>query len=158
MYQGVVHLPNTAPVGSYQVDLVATHPGYEPDRATFFFFVAPVLSLTLTTSQDMINMQDTLTLMAQVSDRGTVIADAGVWAEIGTPGGIVALPLMIGTGGAYGLAFRPIDLGANLGGRVLPGMWLIRVMADYQGGEAAIQETVTVQGSVYLPLVLRQCP
>jgi len=154
IYQSVVILPDTAPTGNYQVDFVATHPGYDPDRATSFFFVTPPLDLNLTTSQDMLDMQDTLTLTVQISERGTVITEAGVWAEIATPAGVVTAPLMI-SGNVYVLTFRPLDLAANLGGQVLPGTWLIRATADYQGSQATKQKAIVVRSSIYLPLVLK---
>jgi len=142
MYQSVVNLPDTAPIGNYQVDFVASHPDYDPAMATTFFFVTPPLSLTLTTNRDVLEVQDTLTMTVEVSDRGTVITEASVWAEISTPGGVVTTPLMIESGNAYTLAFRPSDLAPNLNGKVLPGIWQIAVEANYEGGTGTVRTSI----------------
>jgi len=155
MYQGMVNLPDTAPIGSYQVDFVATRSGYEADEATGFFFVTPPLDVSLTTNHDRLDVQDTLTLTAQVSDRGTAITDASVWAEIDTPGGVITAPLVVENGNTYMLAFRPVDLAVEFNGSASPGTWLIRATADYQGSEVTVQKTVVVRGPLYLPIVLK---
>ena len=100
-------------------------------------------------------MQDTLTLTAAVSERGEPIVNAGVRAEIGTPGGSLTVPMLPAGGGNYTVAFRPIDLAASLSGQVLPGTWRILASADYLGGEATAEKTVVVQAYIYLPLILR---
>jgi len=141
MYQSVVNLPDTAPIGNYQVDFVASHPDYDPAMATTFFFVTPPLSLTLTTNRDVLEIQDTLTMTVEVSDRGTVITEASVWAEISTPGGVVTAPLME-SGDLYRLAFRPADLASNLDGEVLPGTWQITVKANYEGGTDTVGTSI----------------
>jgi len=155
MYQDVVNLPDTAPIGSYQVDFVATRSGYDADEATGFFFVTPPLDVSLTTNPDRLDVQDTLTLTAQVSDRGTAITDASVWAEIDTPGGVITAPLALENGNTYMLAFRPVDLAVDFNGSVSPGRWLIQATADYQGSEVTVQKTVVVRGPLYLPVVLK---
>ena len=142
MYRSVVNLPDTAPIGNYQVDFVATHPSYDSDEATTFFFVTPPLSLTLTTNRDVLEVQDTLTITVEVSDRGTVITEANVLAEISTPGGIVTAPLMIESGDLYTLVFRPADLAPNLDGEVLPGTWQIAVKANYSGGTGTVYTSI----------------
>jgi len=156
MYRGGVILPGTAPIGKYQVDLVATCPGKDPGRTTTFFFVAPALSMTLTTNLDSFDVRDAITLTVRVSERGTVLTDAGVWAQIITPGGAVTVPLVIGLGNAYTFAFRPVDLEADLGGRAAPGRWLIQAMADYEGSEASIEKAVLVRSPVYLPVIVKR--
>ena len=155
MYHGVLNLPDTAPIGNYQVDFVATRPDYDADQATAFFFVTPPLEVSLATNRDELDVQDTLTLTVQVSDRGMAITDASVWAEIDTAGGVITAPLVIESGSSYVLAFRPRDLAADLNGPVLAGTWLIRATADYQGSEVAVQKAVVVRGPLYLPVILK---
>jgi outer membrane protein assembly factor BamB len=155
MYQSVVSLPETAPIGNYQADFVTTRPGYDPDTRTTFFFVNPDLDLSLSANLDTLDMRDTLTLTAQVSERTTVITNASVRVEVETPTGAVTAPLMVEGGNDYVLTLRPLDLAANLDKQVLPGTWLIRATADYRGSEASTQKTIVVRTSIYLPLVLR---
>jgi hypothetical protein len=155
MYQNVMTLPDTVPIGNYQVDFTAVRSGYDQDNKTSFFFVTPSLSLTLTTSQDVLDIQDVLTLTAQVFERDTLITSASVWAEIGTPAGVTTVPLVIDSGSLYTLTLRPTDMAANLNDKVPSGNWNIQVIADYQGSNARVQKSVIVRHSIYLPLILR---
>ncbi|MCP4708554.1 MAG: hypothetical protein GY869_08020, partial [Planctomycetes bacterium] len=154
-YQNVVNMPNTIPTGDYQVDFVATRPGYEADSATTFFFVTPPLSLNLSANQDSVGMDDTLTLTTQVFDRGIVITDASVRVDIQTPAGELVAPMIIEGGDFYTLIFRPTDLAANLNGQVMPGSWFFQVTADYLGSETTSQMSIDVISSVYLPTILK---
>ena len=97
-FQSVLNLPATVPSGNYQVDFVATHPGYDPDRTTGFFFVTPPLTMTVTIDRASADVLDTLPLTAQVFDRGTFIREASVLAQISTPLGVITAPLMYRTG------------------------------------------------------------
>lgn len=146
-YQSIITVPNDAPIGNYWVDFVATHPGYDPDTAVSLFYVTPPLSLTLATSQNPIDAHDTLTLTAQVFERSAVITEANVLVEIGTPAGIITAPLTTDGVPTYTLSFRPLDLIANVDGNLLSGEWILRAVADYQGGTATVQQMITVQSA-----------
>ena len=155
MYEEVVNLPGAAPIGSYEVDFVATHSGYDPDAATTFFAVRPPLTMTLDTNVDTLPVQDTLTMTVGVWDRGAVITEASVWAEIITPGGVITAPLTVGSADAYTLSFRPFDLRADLGGQVPAGDWVLEVTVDYQGSGASAERPITVRPTACVPLVLK---
>jgi len=154
-YQSTVHLPDTVPSGDYRVDYMGSYPGYEPAKATSLFFVRSALDVTLATSRDRLQMQDTLTLTVQVSDRGTAIQGASVWAQFETPGGLAVAPLTH-EGSAYTLALRPSELGPNLRAGVVSGAWMIRVRVEYQGSEGVAQRAVFVGNPLFLPVLLKQ--
>jgi hypothetical protein len=143
-YQGIVNLPSTAPTGNYQVDMIATHSGYDPATAQTVFFVTPSLSLTLTTNRDVLDVQDVLTLTARVFDRDTPIAQSSLWAEIVAPGGVITAPFTVGASGDYTLTVRPADLAPNLNGQAQPGTWQITVRANYMGGAGTTDTSVNV--------------
>ena len=155
MYEEMVNLPGAAPIGSYEVDFVATHSGYDPDTATTFFAVRPPLTTTLETNVDTLPVQDTLTMTVGVWDRGAVITEASVWAEIITPAGVITAPLTVGSGDAYTLSLRPFDLRADLGGQVPAGNWVLQVTVDYQGSGASAERAITVRPTACVPLVLK---
>jgi hypothetical protein len=132
----------------------ASHPGYDPTQTIAGFSVAPALTMTLEVTPTAASTQTPLTLTVQVYERGAAIGEAGAFAEISTPGGIVTVPLVYG-GGVYTATFRPADLAPNLGGSVSGGQWQIVATADYYGGTAKDSATSTVRYELYLPLILR---
>jgi len=154
MFQGIVDLSDTAPIGRYWVNLSTARSGYESAQATSAFFVAPPLTMTLDVAPNPLARWESLMLTARVYDRGTTVTQAGVWAEITTPDGAVTVPLVYGSE-VYTASFRPIDLGPNLGGSVRGGQWQIAATVDYYGSTATAVSAVTVFQQVYLPLVLR---
>jgi hypothetical protein len=156
MYEEVVDLPDTAPIGSYEVDFLATHSGYDPDSATTFFAVRPPLTTTLEANVDTLPVQDTLAMTVGVWDRGAVITEASVWAEMTTPVGVITAPLTVGSGDAYTLSLRPFDLRADLGGQVPVGNWVLEVTVDYQGSGASAERPITVRPTACVPLALKQ--
>jgi len=149
-----LNLPTDVPLGTYLVDFVATRPGYDPAQATSAFFVTPPLTTTLRITPSALQQSESLTLTAQVYERDAVVTEASVWADVGTPGGKVAVPLMR-SGEVYTTTFRPADLAPNLGGTVRGGQWQITVTSDYLGSTSTATETVTVFCQLYLPLILR---
>ncbi len=156
MYEEVVSLPDAAPIGTYEVDYVATHPGYDGDSAVAFFSVRAPLTMTLGTNVDALPVHDTLTMTVGIWDRGAAVTEASVWAEITTPRGVITAPLTVGTGDTYTLSFLPFDLRADLGGQVPAGNWAILATADYQGSEASGETAVAVRPSVSVPLALKR--
>ncbi len=156
MYEEDVSLLGSAPIGSYQVDLVATHSGYDPATATTFFSVRPPLTMTVETNVGTLPAHDTLTMTVDVWDRGAAVTEAGVWAEITTPRGVITAPLTVGTGDTYTLSFLPFDLRADLGGQVPAGNWVLDVTVDYQGSEASAQRPITVRPTGCMPLLLKK--
>jgi hypothetical protein len=153
-FRGTLVLPEDAPDGTYMVDFAATRPGYAQAQATSAFYAAPFLTMTLTVTPQVLGPMDVLTITAHVYERGVMVTDASVWAEVRTPIGEVTVPL-VPQGGAYIAAFRPVDLAPNLGGTVRGGEWWITVMTDYQGGNPGAITKVTVLHQLHLPLVLR---
>ena len=153
-YQHVVNLPSDIPLGNYQVDLIASHPGYDPAQAGMVFFVTPSLTMTLDANPSTLSAEEHLTLTAQVYDRGVTVAGAGALAEVVTPGGAVTVPLAY-DGSAYTTVFRLVDLEPNLGAEVSGGQWKIQATAEYYGGTASASATTIVLHQVYLPLVLK---
>jgi hypothetical protein len=153
-FRGTLVLPEDAPDGTYMVDFAATRPGYAQAQASSAFYAAPFLTMTLTVTPQVLGPMDVLTITAHVYERGVMVTDASVWAEVRTPIGEVTVPL-VPQGGAYIAAFRPVDLAPNLGGTVRGGEWWITVMTDYQGGNPGAITRVTVLHQLYLPLVLR---
>jgi hypothetical protein len=149
-------LPHDAPVGRYQVEYRATRSGYEIARETSSFFVVPTLTIALAADPPVLNLTDSITLVAQVYDRGSAISEAGVYAEITTPSGAASIPLFSEGGPVYTAVLRPADLAHILGAPLLPGQWAITVNGNYQGGTGTASQSVTVRHSIYLPLVLRQ--
>lgn len=154
-YQSVLNLPTNAPIGDYQVDYLATRPGYDPDSKTTFFFVTPPLDLNVTTNQDTFDVQDSLELTASVSERGTAITEAGISAEITTSAGTVTVPLLFDGNADYTASYKLSDLAANFGGQIPMGKWVITTTADYYGGSDSVMKEITVNGSVFLPLILK---
>jgi parallel beta-helix repeat protein len=142
-FRRVLTLPTTIPLGTYWVDFTATRPGYEEAHGESSFFVTPPLTMTLEVTPTTAAVSDPVTLTARVYERGTLVAGAGAYAEIGTPGGVVTVPLVYG-GGVYTATFSPTDLGPNLGGVILGGQWDIEGTADYYGSTAVAAATMTV--------------
>jgi hypothetical protein len=136
-------LPADAPIGTYWVDFAATHPGYEPAHGETSFFVNPLLTMTLEVPSESISYTQMLTISAQLYDRGEAITDGGGYAEVGTPGGVVALALQ-SQGGSYTASFRPRDLGSNLGAKPRGGEWEVQATLDFCGSEATASGTVDV--------------
>ena len=159
MYRRVLSLPDDAPTGRYDVHLRATNPDYDPDESESTFFVTSPLTLALETQASSLTVSDTLTITAQVYDRGVPITSASVRAGITTPSGVITVPLFLNDSGAYVTSFRPADLAPNLHDQVSVGDWTIHGIADYRGSKASAQQTVAVQEPlgpiIYLPLVLR---
>lgn len=154
-YQYLLSLPADAPAGSYLVEFSASRPGYDSDQLTAVFYVRPNLDLEVDLSHNVIDPQDALVITAQVLDRSTTITNASVRAEIITPSGNVLAPLTYQSEGVFALAFRPMDLSANLDGTIKPGIWSVPITADYLGSEITVQKTIYVKGRIYLPLILR---
>ncbi len=154
-YEQVIHLPYDAPVGRYIVEYSAGRNNYRSAQAISAFFATPPLTMTLTVAPLVLNMNDPMTLTVQVFDRGTTITQAGVYAEITTPGGVVPIPLF-GDGEVYTATLRPADLVGNLDTPLLPGLWTIQAIGNYEGGLASATQSVMIRHSIYLPLVLRQ--
>jgi hypothetical protein len=153
-FRGGLVLPEGVPDGTYRVDFAATRSGYAPAQAVSAFYVAPLLTMTLAVTPQVVGLTDVLTITARVYERGVAVRDAGVWAEVNTPGGKAVVPLTL-QGEVYVAAFRPVDLAWNLGGVVRSGEWEVAVMTDYRGGDAGAIARVTVLHRLYLPLVLR---
>jgi hypothetical protein len=154
-YQQVVALPHNVPIGRYIVEYSATHPDYLSAAAISAFFVRPDLTTTLDIFPTELRSTELMTLTAKVYDRGGRIMEAGVYAEIDTPGGSAKIPLLR-NGDVYQTTLRPGDLADILEAPVLPGRWSIKVVADYQGGTAIAIQQVNMLHDVYLPLVVRQ--
>jgi hypothetical protein len=143
-FEGVLVLPGSAPIGSYRVDYRASHPDYDPTTTTGHFFVTPPLTVTLSMERTGLGVSDPLTITVEVTDRGSAVDAANVWAVIVTPGGTITAPMEFNGLNGYVLSFRPSELGADLGGSVLPGDWAIEVEATYQGGMATESGTISV--------------
>ncbi len=148
-------LPSDAPIGRYQVEYRVVRLGYESGHATSSFFVVPALMMTLVTDPLVLNMTDPMTLTAQIYDRGTALTQAGVYAEITTPGGVTAIPLFGSEGAVYTATLRPADLADSLGSPPLTGQWTIKTIGNYQGGMAVAMQSITIRHNIYLPLILR---
>ncbi|MBN1315515.1 MAG: hypothetical protein JXA42_08605, partial [Anaerolineales bacterium] len=146
-YQAALTLPDSAPIGTYQVDYVAQRSGYEPDSATRFFFVTPLLTSTVTVSRETIDAHETVTLTAQILDRTEIITGANVLGEISTPAGAIVLPLTNNNSPTYTVAFQPFGLLANLDGDHLSGEWPIKVTADYMGKTAVVEKSILVHSA-----------
>jgi len=153
-FRGVLTLPITVPIGTYQVDVTATRPGYHVAHGVSSFFVAPPLMMTLEVTPTAVVASQPMTLTVRVYERGTVVTEAGAWAEVATSGGVVTMPLVY-SGGVYTATFRPADLAPNLGGSVRGGEWQIVATADYYGSTSTAAGAVTVFRQVYLPLIIR---
>lgn len=154
-YAHTLTLPADAPIGRYQVEYTASRLGYESEHVTSSFFVVPALTMTLVADPLVLNMTDPMTLTAQIYDRGTAISQAGVYAEITTPGGVTAIPLFSSEGAVYTATLRPADLADSLGAPLLPGQWTIKAIGNYQGGMATAMQSITIRHNIYLPLILR---
>ena len=150
----MITLPADAPLGSYWVNLVASHTDYDSAQAASVFFVTPPLTMTLDVAPAFVSQNAPITLTVRVYERGTTVSGAGVYAEIATPGGVVTVPLAH-SGGFYSMTLRPADLGPNLERAIQGGQWTIQATADYYGSAATDSATVTVAHRLYLPLVLR---
>ena len=150
----VLTLPVTVPIGTYRLNFTAAWPGYQVARGTSSFLVAPPLTMTLEITPTAILVGEPMTLTAQVYERGVLVTEAGVCAEIATPGGVVTVPLVYSTG-VYTASFRPTDLAPNLGGGVKGGEWQIVATADYYGSASTAAGAVTVFRQVYLPFIVR---
>ncbi len=154
-YRQTLHVPYAAPVGRYVVEYWAARTGYDSARASSAFWVAPQLTMTLTLTPSTLAPTQRLSLTAQVFDRGDALAEAGVEAEIITPGGTVTIPLFGDGGEVYTATLRPADLSYSLD-VVSPGDWTVKATGNYQGGVATATQSITVLQSIYLPLVLRR--
>jgi hypothetical protein len=156
-YYFELSLPIAAPVGTYRVDFDALHADYDADQATTFFNVSSPLNVTLTANDDTFSSMSTVTLTAEVKDRGTSVADASVWTAVATPAGTITMPLSYNGDDSYVTAFRVSDLVNSMGGDLPAGSWQITATAEYWGGRGSgtLEVAVIRPYSVYLPLVLR---
>jgi formylglycine-generating enzyme required for sulfatase activity len=143
LYEGDWTLPLDAPVGLYRVDMTASKTGYDAVQSTSYLHVSPPLSVALTVNSDDLDMFSPLTLTVSVIDRTNVVTEAGVWATIATPGGVVTVPLTLGTD-SYIAALHPVDLAPNLSGGVTGGQWRIVATAEYHGSTVTDTDLVTV--------------
>ena len=143
-YQATIELDPTVPVGLYQVDIEASHPDYDPDTSMNYFRVVPPLVLAAGVNRNVLDLQDTLRIMTDVSDRSTPVIGAEVWATLATPGGPVEIPLPHDEDGSYSIELRPSDLEPNFEGVDLIGTWTVTVHAEYMGGygESALSVNV----------------
>lgn len=155
-YQQIIDLPYEAPLGRYLIKYSASYPDYAPAEAETTFFVTPHLTVTLSVVPPILSSTETMTLRAQVYNRGINVTQAGVYAEIIPPGGIAKIPLFGDGGVVYSATLRPVDLTDSLDAPLLPGEWSVQAVANYQGSSAAATQTVTIRHNIYLPLVLRQ--
>jgi transglutaminase-like putative cysteine protease len=156
-YYFELSLPITVPVGTYRVDFDARHADYDADQATTFFNVSSPLNVTLTANDDTFSSMSTLTLTAEVKDRGTAVADASVWTVVATPADTVTMPLSYNGDNGYVTAFRVSDLVGGMGGDLPAGSWQITATTEYWGGRGSdtLEVAVIRPYSIYLPLVLR---
>ncbi len=158
-YRQVISLPAGWPVGSYQLELVGSHPGYDPARTTARLFVTPPLTMTLNVTPTHVLSSEPLTITAIVHERGTPVMDAVAHARVATPGGAVIAPL-VWDGARYSASLRPADLAPSLGGAIEIGEWQIQTTAEYYGSttSAAAQIEVYECSScrVFLPLMVKR--
>lgn len=160
VYVASVNLPTNCPVGSYILEGTASYPAFEPDSFLFGFSVSPVLSITARSDTSSYLIYDSVTIEAELSDRGSPVPYTSVIAEIlapyfsPTPETVYLVLSYDSLTSTYKTEFRPVDLVYDFGDSVAPlGVWHVKVSADYYGitvedeFEFAVYETTMVNHS-----------
>ncbi len=137
LYYGTAVLPSDAPLGAYLCQVIATKPGFEIDTALAYFSVIPTISLSVSSDTNSYTILDTLSLVATVTARDSLVSDANLSVTFGLPEDTIVAPMAFDTTqGYYEMGVIWSDFLDNSTERTLPnGTWEVTVIAWWNGRE-----------------------
>ena len=143
-YQASYNIAADAPVGAYDLVLVAQRIGLQPDTLADIFQLNPDLILSLSV-EDSTTASDSTTIGAVVMDRGDTVSTANVSLLIISEGGdSSAVSMTPRSTGAYEYELVPLQLNNDWGNdSFAAGTWTIEASAIYSG--SATGDTTTLQ-------------
>lgn len=144
LYRGTYAVPLTAPIGRYDLTVIATHPVLLPDTLEESFSVSSLLEMNIS-APDSCAPLDTVIVRATVTDRGDTVETAGVTLHVAYDSHEeIVIPLVSDSSLCHSGSFIPHTCVEQWGGEAFEsGLWNLRVSISYGG--ATVTDSVDLE-------------
>ena len=144
LYRGTYAVPLTAPIGRYDLTVIATHPVLLPDTLEESFSVSSLLEMNIS-APDSCAPLDTVIVRTTVTDRGDTVETAGVTLHVAYDSHEeIVIPLVSDSSLCHSGSFIPHACVEQWGGEAFEsGLWNLRVSISYGG--ATVTDSVDLE-------------